>query len=334
MAPNASGVDLFRMSSKAFALVNVFVAVFNILMNLFFIFCMVFPQQGPEHLKQPLKILLGLLIECSIAVHVCILIFVQNGDVIFAPESAEFLIYHIIEEVMLFTMRTSVTSHLWLSVFYYCQIVPAQRSFFIWLKENIREFVYSALIMDRLFFLSGFISSVLYFSEIHNFPENIAAANPNLPDTQQNATSAKYRRLFDLYVIQYWIRFPYFLLSLFVMLASNCATILYLRKHMKSMKDSSRSFSLPRLQTQMRVTITGIVQAILQIICSSWIISDGPLRLTLPSNFDPDRHIYSTVISLYTLCSTLNLCAGQSIFRQRAVNAWQKLVQYFTTLND
>ncbi|XP_022535720.2 taste receptor type 2 member 114-like [Astyanax mexicanus] len=329
MAENTSTVGFLKMSSQAFASVNMAVASLSIFINLFFVFCMVFPSQRSEHLKQPLNILLGLLIGSSIASHVCILIFVHSGDVLFTAESPKFLINHIVEETMLFIMRTSVTSHLWLNVFYYCQIVPAQRSFLIWLKDNIRVFVYFALIMDRLFFLSSFISSILYYSEIQIISNSTTYTNTSLMDTEQNATAAILRELSETCIIQYWLRFAYFFISLCVMLAASCATVLYLRRHMKRMEESSKSFSSPRLQKQMRVTITGIVQLILQMICISWIISDGPLRLKLPSHFDPDRHIYSTVISLYTLCSTLNLCVGQSIFRQRVINMWQNLVQFF-----
>lgn len=56
-------------------------------------------------------------------------------------------------------MRTSLTSSFWLNVFYYCQIVPAPQSFFVCLKRNIRFFICSALIADKIF-LFGFSASI------------------------------------------------------------------------------------------------------------------------------------------------------------------------------
>ncbi|XP_036430696.1 taste receptor type 2 member 10-like [Colossoma macropomum] len=334
MAQNDSGVDVIGMSFNVFAVVNVSASVSSILMNLFFVFCMILPHQESEQLKQPLSILLGSLVGCSIAVHACVLVFVHNGFISFASDSSQFMFYHLIQELMLFTMRTSVTSHIWLNVYYYCQIVPAQCSFFIWLKRNIRVFVYSALVTEKLFFLSGFISNILYYSEVLQCCYSTNDTNSSLTGTQHNATDTKLLVLSNIFNVQYWLRLAYFLLSLCVMSASSGVTVLYLWRHMMNMEESSSSFSSPRLHRHMRVTITGIIHAVLYIICSTWLICDGPLRIQLPSHFDPERNIYCTVISLYTFCSTLNLGAGQSIFRQRIVNAWQNLLQIFKYLYE
>uniref|UniRef100_A0A8B9RNY4 Taste receptor type 2 n=1 Tax=Astyanax mexicanus TaxID=7994 RepID=A0A8B9RNY4_ASTMX len=241
-------------------------------------------------------------------------------------------------ETMLFIMRTSVTSHLWLNVFYYCQIVPAQRSFLIWLKDNIRVFVYFALIMDRLFFLSSFITSILYYSEIQIISNSTTYTNTSLMDTEQNATAAILRELSETCIIQYWLRFAYFFISLCVMLAASCATVLYLRRHMKRMEESSKSFSSPRLQKQMRVTITGIsgvssprlqrqikviitsilIQATLNFLCSFGVLIDE--ILSEYTGVDSDGLILFTIISLYSFGTTINMGITQSLFRQGAVN--------------
>ncbi|XP_066542045.1 taste receptor, type 2, member 201, tandem duplicate 1 [Hoplias malabaricus] len=287
---------------------------------------MIIPPQESERLKQPLNVLLGSLVGGNIAVHTCVIVFVYNNLVSFASKSSWFLFYYVLLEVLLFTMRTSVTSHLWLNVFYYCQIVPPRCFFFIWLKKNIKVFVYSALVMDRVFFSSSFISNLFYYSELDRLCYSVAEANSSLTCTKQNAKDSRLLVLSEIFMINYWLRLAYYLIRLCMMSASSCATILYLRRHMKSMEEGSSSFSSPRLQKQMRVTITGVIQAIFYFICSTWVICDGPLRMKLP-NFDPERYIYCSVISLYTLCSTLILAIGQTIFRQRIVHFWQNLVE-------
>uniref|UniRef100_A0AAR2L9I8 Taste receptor type 2 n=1 Tax=Pygocentrus nattereri TaxID=42514 RepID=A0AAR2L9I8_PYGNA len=199
--------------------------------------------------------------------------------------------YAVIIECICFAMRTSVTSILWLNVFYYCQIVPAQHPPFIWMKKNIRVFIYSALIMDKFFFMFEFslVSDVLY------------------ADT--------------------WIRLAYFLLCLFVMSASSCATVLYLQRHMKSMEESSRSFSSPRLQKQMRVTITGSIQALLYFLCSTWLLVRELLVFVFYLEIDLNGHLFCTVACLYSLGITINLSVGQTVFRQQVIHVLQICLQ-------
>ncbi|XP_036430610.1 taste receptor type 2 member 1-like [Colossoma macropomum] len=294
------------MSIEAFQSVSVPLSLVSMLMDIVFVFCMVFPQQGQPRMKQPLNLLVGSLVGCNTALHVCTLLFVVS-DFIYSPSNVNSVIfYDVAAEVLLFTMRTSVTSSLWLTVFYYCQIVPAQRSFFIWLKKNIRLFIYAALVLDKFFFLFAFIVYIWHYIEI---------------DLSKPKTFA----LSYAVNINFWLRLVYFLLSLCVMLTSSCATVLYLRRHMKNMEESSRSS--PHLHSQMRVTITGIVQTLLYFLCSVWlIISDSAFELT-NSYFDADHYVLCTVISLYSFGTNINLGVGQSIFRERIVLVCQKVCE-------
>jgi hypothetical protein len=78
---------------------------------------------------------------------------------------------------------------------------------------------------------------------------------------------------------------------------------------MKSMKETGSPFSSPRLHSQMRVTIAGILQGILFFFRAVWIF------IHYLSNFD-DKTLY-TVISLYKFGTTLNLGIGQVVFSDR-----------------
>ncbi|XP_037395055.1 taste receptor type 2 member 1-like [Pygocentrus nattereri] len=299
------------MSIEAFQSVNVPVSHLSVLMDIVFVFCLVSPQQEQPQMKQPLNLLVGSLVGCNTALHVCTLLFVVS-DFIYSPSNVNSIIfYDVAAEILLFTMRTSVTSSLWLNVFYYCQIVPAQLSFFIWLKKNIRLFIYAALVLDKFFFLFTFIVYVWHYIEI---------------DLSQPKTFA----LSYTVIINFWSRLVYFLFSLCVMLTSSCATVLYLRRHMKNMKESSRSS--PHLHSQMRVTITGIIQTLLYFLCSVWlVICDSAFELT-NSYFDADRYVLCTVITLYSFGTNINLGVGQSIFRERIVLLWQKACEMVPAL--
>ncbi|XP_072542440.1 uncharacterized protein [Salminus brasiliensis] len=305
-----------EVNHVVFASVNITLSLPSMLLNIIFIFCMVFPQPGTERLKQPLSVLLGSLVGSNIALHVFTLLAVFFDLML----SFNALIYDITAAVMLFTMRISITSTLWLNVFYYCQIVPAQHSVFLWLKKNIRVFIYSALIMDRIFFLYGFIATVVsLLKQSGNCAPNDAAVEL----TKQNNTNSNR----SLLVNTLRLELGYFSVSLCVMLASSCATILYLQRHMKSMKESSRSFSSLHLQRQMRVTVTGIIQALLYFFCSSSVVVNEFISILMPSFFGLQQHIICTLILLYSFGTTINMGFGQSIFRQGAINVWEKLLQ-------
>uniref|UniRef100_A0A6Q2WWN2 Taste receptor type 2 n=1 Tax=Esox lucius TaxID=8010 RepID=A0A6Q2WWN2_ESOLU len=102
---------------------------------------------------------------------------------------------------------------------------------------------------------------------------------------------------------------------------SSWATVSYLRRHMESMKESGSPFSSPRLTGQMRVTITGILQGILSLFFSLWLITDFFRWLLSPfsyDNFDSNQNIFFTVASLFMFGTTVNLGVGQSVFRRRA----------------
>ncbi|KAK2849874.1 hypothetical protein Q7C36_008657 [Tachysurus vachellii] len=304
------------MDSLTFVLLNSNISIFTFFVNIFLVFCMLFPQQGTDRLKQPLNVLLGTIVGCNITLQICIFLYI-----IIALCSSRLMVFVVAVEILFFSMRTSVTSSLWLNVFYYCQIVPTQHSVFIYLKRNIRFFIYTSLIAEKLFFIFGLC-------------ENIAANalfdkyfNTDNYTTQRHGTETELNTVTFLVMLDIWISCSYTLLCLIVMTTSSCATILYLRKHMKSMQGSSSTISSPRLQRQMRVTVTGIIQTVLFFLCSVWILMRELLVFVFKLYVDLNGHICFSVVCLYTFGSTVNLCVGQTIFRQRVVGIWQKFVK-------
>lgn len=279
--------------------------------NAFFVFCMFFPQQRTGRLKQPLNVLLGTLLGSTITLHLCILICAVMA--VFQSS----MYYFIVIQMALFTMRASITSSLWLNVFYFCQIVPATCSFLICLKRNIRCFIYSALVADKIFFLFGFSTGITCsVLRGNNDCENYFNTTYGQFNETQNAKMDTLKIVFD---VDIWLRCGYLLLCLCVMLTSNCVTILYLQKHMKRIE--GRRFT--PVKRQMRVTITGIIQTFLSFICFVWFVVDE----ISPQYADLYSYIYATIGYFYSLGTTINLCVGQTIFRRRVVGVYQKCLQ-------
>lgn len=326
MTSNVTSIFIpeIAMSSTFFASVNVPLSAVSIVINIYFLFCMTFPEQGSEQLKQPLKILLGTLFGFHTVLHGCSFLWALRDFMFVSFSVLNAILSNVILDLVLFSVRSSVTSSLWLNVFYFSQIVPAQRSVFVWLKKNIKVFIYTALILDKTYNLAGLVlnctDTIVFFSEYIKYTTGV-----NTTDIQQNeaAPTTAY-----LVMINFWVRFGFNLFNLCAMSAASWATVLYLWRHIKSMKDSTSIFSSPHVQKQMRVTITGIVQALLYFLCSAWMTLDALLRVKLPIFFDMDRHILCTVISFYSFGTTINVCVGQSMFRQRVVQLWEK---YFPT---
>ncbi|XP_068429144.1 taste receptor, type 2, member 201, tandem duplicate 1 [Clinocottus analis] len=152
---------------------------------------------------------------------------------------------------MICSVSTSMTSSVWLNFFYCCQIVPAQRALFIWIKKN-----------------------------------------------------------------------THFTFCLCVMLISSGSTVLYLCGHMRRMVANGQSLSCPQFRNQVRVTVTGILQGVLYVLCALWtmhkLILKGDLNVTF---------VDSTVINLYMAGTLFNLGAGQAVFRQRAAHIWLRVAQ-------
>ncbi|KAJ8415205.1 hypothetical protein AAFF_G00009030 [Aldrovandia affinis] len=108
---------------------------------------------------------------------------------------------------------------------------------------------------------------------------------------------------------------------------SSCTTVLYLWNHVRRMQVTpNSSFSSPRLQSQWRVTITGIIQALLYLYCSLWFILSYLLTLFKP-DIDEEGHILFTVICLFSFGTNINMGFGQTLFRQRGADLWNKAVQ-------
>uniref|UniRef100_A0A3B1JZE6 Taste receptor type 2 n=1 Tax=Astyanax mexicanus TaxID=7994 RepID=A0A3B1JZE6_ASTMX len=266
----------------------------SIFLNSFFVFCMIFPQQGTERLKQPLKALLGSLVGCNSTVHITILVMVFNN--IFLTFGSQIMRWYT-PSIVIYIMTASVNSSHWLNVFYCLQIIPVRHPYSIWFKKNLRVFVYCSLTIKIVICcLLGISVNVTSLSSFYS----------DMTDS-----------LLTFTVAAFWIRLSFFILSLCLMLTSSSLTVVFLRRHMKNMEKSSGSCSSPQRQRQIRVTIMCItIQALLHITCSILVIIEQLILGVSIILFDTNRNILCTVISLYSFGTTINLGLSQGVFRQ------------------
>uniref|UniRef100_A0AAZ3P133 Taste receptor type 2 n=1 Tax=Oncorhynchus tshawytscha TaxID=74940 RepID=A0AAZ3P133_ONCTS len=217
--------------------------------------------------------------------------------------------------IMMYMAATSMSTSVWLNFFYYTQIVPAQRALFTWVKRNIKSIIYWGLFGDRMFFMFQFaVRATGVFYSSGEGPSNTTGF------TSTNV-------LLHTLIASQCLKIIYVLFCLCVMVGSSCATVCYLHRHMKSMKEIGSPFSSPRLHSQMRVTIAGILQGILFLFTALWIFIHYSSKVFSSTSFD-DNILY-TVISLYKFGTTLNLGISQAVFRQRAADICLKAKQYW-----
>uniref|UniRef100_A0A8C8MNL8 Taste receptor type 2 n=1 Tax=Oncorhynchus tshawytscha TaxID=74940 RepID=A0A8C8MNL8_ONCTS len=310
------------MDNLAFVSVNVTFIAISVFANVFFAFCLLCPQRGREGLKQPMKTLLESLVCCTIVFLVSV---IAMKYFLFTEHLKLRLAASMLVE---YTFPTSMTTSVWLNFFYYTQIVPARRALFTRVKRNIKIIIYWVLFINRVLFLFDISLHIPAIVDLLNS----ASGNANGTYTSMNSTaSASPSALFYTEMTRLVLKILYIFFGLCVVVGSSCATVRYLHRHMKSMKESGSPFSAPRLRSQMRATITGILQGILYVICFLWLIF-YVFKDFFFITFDNNRNIFYTVLSLYTFGTTVNLGIGQSVFRQRAADIWLKAQQTWLKL--
>uniref|UniRef100_A0A673B826 Taste receptor type 2 n=1 Tax=Sphaeramia orbicularis TaxID=375764 RepID=A0A673B826_9TELE len=201
-----------------------------------------------------------------------------------------------------------MTCYVWLNFYYYIQIVPCAP--LMWVKKNIKTVIYMFLALDvTLFSLYGTVNVFRHIS-MDTF------------DSHGNQTMTIYPIHYTK-VAFYLITRVYILFCLCISVLSSFSTIRYLHKHMRSVAQSGSAFSAARLQSQMRVTITGICQGVLYLFFSIYYFMDSVSLFYGEFSFCSETTF--TVTSLYISGTTVTLGVGQAVFRERITSVWKAL---------
>ncbi|CAL8388331.1 unnamed protein product [Gadus morhua 'NCC'] len=288
---------ILYMSDFAVFLINGPLLVLNLMANIFFVFCLM--TRKTQQVKQPLTILLGSMVSFtilyvfSVTLLTCVLVWVKSNVVI-----------DIAYTIVIFLSRGNMTTYVWLMFYYYIMIVPSQRALFLWVKKNIKSIIYIVLILDRLFFLGVASFQVTLIVDHFRFP---------------NGTEVFYN---EIDIVWFSIVSTYKFIFICVMMISCFATAHYLNKHMKSLSASDGSLSSPRLHSQIRVTVAGILQGVLCFLCGIWNLVYVMIYYLSPY-FYFGSNITFTVVNLYISGTTVNLGVGQTLFREKAIHVWK-----------
>lgn len=299
-----SAIDI---GEHAFTAVNYPLIIFSVVANLFYAWCLTFPLGGRQRLKQPLKTLLGFLVWCSIMYCASLIVVTYVLKRFYSDE-----IYSVVWIIVVYFTHNSMTCYVWLNLYYYIQIVPAQRALLTWVKKNITSVIYVALFFDRTVCL---VTTTIDLAHLQ------CCGQTYINGTRSVCCSNGLRYVDSLcfYIIKVYI-----CVCLFVMLASNLSTAHYLHRHMRRMAKFGDSFSAPKIQGQMRVTITGLLQGLLYFLYNIFYLADSCAYILSP-DFYLGPWVSFTATTVYISASTVSLGVGQATFRRGAADAWKAL---------
>ncbi|KAL7384496.1 hypothetical protein ABVT39_003343 [Epinephelus coioides] len=303
------------MDYLTFFLINGPLVIINIVANAFYMFCIVCPLHGGR-IKQPLKLLLTSLICCTVTYLISVFVMV------FFIKQRGAWVTGIAYVGALCSLSTSMTSSVWLNFFYYTQIVPAQRAIFIWIKKNIKTIVYCIWLTEIIY---SFIDlAALLLPAVVLFYASESSFSVTVDHFMLATVSSNWA--IDMFLIGVFISKAYFMLCLCVMVMSSGSTVVYLSRDMHRMVANGQPISGPRFSGQVRVTVTGILQGVLYVLCAVWTMFCFFAQFFM--SLFHDLYIQFTLINLYMSGTTFNLGAGQAVFRQRAADIWLRAARF------
>lgn len=309
------------MEWTTYFLINGPLFVFTIVGNAFFIFCFICPVQE-DKTKQPLKLLLGTLICCTV-------IFLVSSMVRFSVPIGDIKFLFMLNVVHIFSLSTSMTSTVWLNFFYFTQIVPAQKAACIWIRQNIKPIIYCIWFFERVLIMFD-TSALLTFH---------VALNNLFSDHSFNHTAVTEKLAMELMTLEIlplrtiicliatFLVQIHFLACLFIMTMSSGSTVIYLSKHMCQMAQHGQPFSCSLIRSQVRVTVLGLLQGLLFFFYALWTISVYIAENTMSEVISSYSLKHFTVINFYMAVTTFTVGAGHSAFRQRAANILLRAVK-------
>ncbi|CAL9689652.1 unnamed protein product [Knipowitschia caucasica] len=284
--------------------INSSLCIFNTIVNMFFSFCLIFPTE-PGQRKQPVTLLLALLISCSL--------FYSVSTV--AGLFWERMTYeHFVLSMLIVdcTVDLSMVSYVWLSFYFYIQIVPALCPLSHWVKRNIKTSIYVLLALDILVV----ISTKLNMYVLDKMVWSLHLAHPNSSTWDYPMPEEFYRlRALALYPVML-----HYAALLCVSMVSSLSTVRHLHKHMTTLAAMGASVSAARLRGQIRVTVTGAVQAVFFSVLAVYFLFQCFTSET--PQFYLNISITFTVTSLFVSGTTVTLGINQSVFRHRIVSVF------------
>lgn len=288
-----------------FLWINSPLVLLNVIANGFYAFCLAFPQSSRAKLKQPLKTLLKFLVWSAISFLTYLLCMYEVAIL-----SNSLVLYIVSWTLVLCNMHSNIMTSALLSFYYYIQIVPLQRAFFLWVKKNIKLVIYAVLLYQELFiFLNGLVSCVNLLSGFSK------GCNDTLTDSHLKNTS--FSSLVNFFVVKMHI-----LACLAIMTVCNFSLVYYLSCHIKNVVQGN--VLTTKTGRQLRVTISSVFQGVLYFgYCTFYFIGEVTYRFS--SDYILGIWVMLTINMLYISGTTVNIGISQTEFRKRAARVWTAL---------
>ncbi|XP_018967315.2 uncharacterized protein LOC109098149 [Cyprinus carpio] len=286
--------------------------------NIIFSFCLMRPVAGVT-LRNPLHFLLSVVLFNSTFQQLVTVL-----TIVMLLFDAPFWLQTLTRALIYQFFCANFSCNAWISIFYYISIVPQQHLIFIWIKRNMNAILYIGFVLNQIVLLISLSMGTVMYILLGPVPNNFTSPELNKTSPAESLQSDLY--LFHVANFTYLL---YCTCPLFTLLFSWGKTFVYLREHMKKMGQSGESFSQPQQKSQMRVTVTGMVQAALFLPSSLWTIAASFLYITdLFEMVDPNRFVTMTFCSMSSLGNLLCFGFSQSVFRHGTVSLINKLKRH------
>lgn len=301
----------FELEKTTFRLIMLPLSGINLCANSFFIYCLI---SNRHRLRQPLKMLLSVLAWCSIAFVVHLVITHQRlSDVVDSRN-------HLVWMIGAFIIHSSMTCSVWLSFYYYIQVVPNLSAVLMWAKRNIKSFTYGIFLFNEIVIACG---ASLNFSAMYLQTCTPGASNCTNHGVQEDVLMATSN------LVLIFIK-AHILWGMALTGVCNYSMGLYLLRHIKSL--TREGFAASVVHGQLRVAVTGFLQGAFFLISGLFYFLDT-LSFEYSEQFKFGPLMSLTFSILYVTGTTTSLALGQAIFRQGVADAWEALTAPCKRLN-
>ncbi|KAI4884128.1 hypothetical protein NFI96_000622 [Prochilodus magdalenae] len=264
---------------------------------------------GKMNVKQPVKSLLVINVSSTSVFQLGLILHLS-----LQLTAVSLKLKQVVEALMLFVVRISIPTSMWLNIFYCSQIVPVKKAPLVWLNKNIKFTICFLLTFGNIYCFVYLILQFLFVFDVFSFLDS-AEVNSTVVNGSYASSSPTFQISPFLDMLD-TLTMVLTLLCLSVMLTVTGATGCYLYQHIKKMTNSGTPFQSQLLQNQVRVTITGFIQGFLYLLCSAGMFIDV---YCCYQKINIDREIIWMLFDLYSLATTINIGVGQAVFRQGVI---------------
>ncbi|XP_051566242.1 uncharacterized protein LOC127447999 [Myxocyprinus asiaticus] len=302
------------MEPWLYAVICTPVCITAIICNILFFFCLMRPVTGVT-LRYPLRLLFIVLLCNSTFQQLVIAV-----TIVIAYVPPPFWLQTITRALIYATFCGNFSCNAWISIFYYMSIVPQHLPILVCIKKNIRVVLYAGFTLNQVILLFSVSMGAITFllTETPMINSTINKLNTT------TAATVKEKEHF-LFLVSNALYLLYCTCPMVTLSISWGKTFVYLRGHMKAMGQSCESFSQPQRKSQIRVTVTGMVQAALFLPSTIWTVAVALLYISnLFETVDPSRYITMAFSSVSGLGNVLCFGFSQSVFRKGIASLFKK----------